>query len=444
MRFLWVVLQLDYLCSLKSDSTIQAALKEIPADLNETYARILMNIARKDGHQRRIAVTCFRWLLTAERTLNWAELEASLALTDPNSQTFKDALTDMPPESYILSACGNLICLAGRRRWWAGGPVTFIHSSVFQFFSSNFQSLGIAIDPWSCLVDKQTLQISNALDCISYIRLLIDDLDAESDLQEQVEFSPFAHYAFNFFDKHAVASVRTADTPSALMSALETILNRDEDFLFKFLALRMLLKPDPAAGFSEMNHEYERPVDRDRIIWSTELYKLYHDSLSLLPPDNTVHLIAAKGILEQLEDLIPFIEHGWLDINENDQSGYSALYYACANGHVLFADILLRNGALCQAHGERGPYHSSAEWLRNDTPLCAAVRNGHIQIVERLLKAGADVNVLVDSFGTLNFPLEISKHIKDETMTQFLLANGADSRLLDSKTLDATEGAVRQ
>lgn len=63
------------------------------------------------------------------------------------------------------------------------------------------------------------------------------------------------------------------------------------------------------------------------------------------------------------------------------------------------------------------------------TPLFVAVRNGHIEVVKVLLKAGADINMST-SFG---YPLLTGFIIRNLEMVKLLLKEGADPLVVDSK-----------
>lgn len=62
-----------------------------------------------------------------------------------------------------------------------------------------------------------------------------------------------------------------------------------------------------------------------------------------------------------------------------DQWGNGALYYVCANGHILVAAYLLGLGANINEGNKEG-----------NTPLQVAARWGHTDIVRLLLQLGAD------------------------------------------------------
>lgn len=108
----------------------KAALNAISADLVETYARISIDRAKTDIREGTIAFISCRWIPSAERTLNWSELEVAIALPDPNSEVFEDSVKDVPTEPNVISACGGAIHLSGNQMMLGDATVTFTHVSL--------------------------------------------------------------------------------------------------------------------------------------------------------------------------------------------------------------------------------------------------------------------------------------------------------------------------
>jgi ankyrin repeat protein len=63
-------------------------------------------------------------------------------------------------------------------------------------------------------------------------------------------------------------------------------------------------------------------------------------------------------------------------------NGYTPLYAAARNGHLEIVQALLKAGASVNKANHLG-----------ETPLYIAAENGHVKIVRTLIEAGADVNV---------------------------------------------------
>jgi hypothetical protein len=414
----------------------------MPNGLNDTYARIFKEISQKDVHQRTVAFTCLRWMITAERAPYWSELQVVLALADPNSQTLEEALADTLPQTYVLSACGNLIHCFQENQLRSDDTVAFVHSSVIQFLSSNLRKPGLESDIWSGLSDKNTMHLRAACDCMKYITHCVKTLDTDpgSELEDKLKSKDFARYAFSYFDKHAVASLSTGVPSRQLGAAIEQLLSQDEDFLGLCFDIRTVVRAHANPLHRSIPHLYS-VVNRDQIIWTTELYTILKTSTSWLPPDNTLHLIAANGNLEPLQDLTGYIENGWVDADAVDDYGCSALYYACAYGHIPIVDFLLCNGAHPQRDSAEALSSRHVDRIDRHSPLCAAVRIGHVPIVERLLTAYVDVKVLVDSPRALDYPLSLAMEFEQTTIKNLLIAHGAHSPSLRKGTPDAVAGA---
>ena len=89
-----------------------------------------------------------------------------------------------------------------------------------------------------------------------------------------------------------------------------------------------------------------------------------------------LHLAAYFGITEAAVTLLRF---GY-STNLKDTYRRAPLWYAAQNGHVELVDKLLAAGADANAGTNRG------------TALLAAAGGGHLEVVDKLLAAGADVN----------------------------------------------------
>jgi len=94
-------------------------------------------------------------------------------------------------------------------------------------------------------------------------------------------------------------------------------------------------------------------------------------------------------------------------VNELDSHGRSALAWACQRGDVEIAKLLLDHGAIvnpgvkCAQSTSAGKKQDDEEGEDDDTaiPLIFAVRSGSIEIVDLLLKEGADIGVVEPILG---------------------------------------------
>ncbi|KAJ3003600.1 palmitoyltransferase akr1 [Thoreauomyces humboldtii] len=135
-------------------------------------------------------------------------------------------------------------------------------------------------------------------------------------------------------------------------------------------------------------------------------------------PDQEVDLFQAaqQGVLPRVEELL---RDGQIQPSDRDPEGCTALHWAAINNQIVIADYLIIKGAEIDAIG--GDLQA--------TPLHWAARSGHIQMVNLLLKAGANP-ALKDNQGYN--ALHLAAHAGHALMTVFLLAYGMDVDSADS------------
>ena len=105
------------------------------------------------------------------------------------------------------------------------------------------------------------------------------------------------------------------------------------------------------------------------------------------------------------------------DVNFVDDNGFTALFNASQEGHLEIVDVLVAAGAL-------------VNWARKEdggTALIIASNNGHHGVIRRLIRAGADVNQCeTDEYAYS--PLIKASGIGYLQCVDALLAAGADPR----------------
>jgi hypothetical protein len=207
--------------------------------------------------------------------------------------------------------------------------------------------------------------------------------------------------------------------------------------------------PNPASGIlrkSNKNNKNEKELQR----LTNELIKAVEASNT----DTILDLIDNKGAdvnkednngytplfiaiyLSQSKVVSLLIAHG-VDVNKAAENGVTPLFIASSTGKVSIVDLLLKAGADVNADtgSGYGPPVDSGDFrgvTASDgiTPLMAASDNGHITIVDLLLKAGADVNKERKQGGTAIYLASQNGHAD---IVRLLLAAGADvNKALDS------------
>jgi len=120
-------------------------------------------------------------------------------------------------------------------------------------------------------------------------------------------------------------------------------------------------------------------------------------------------------------------------VNECDEKGFTALHWNCLLGAVGserldISDVLLKAGA-------------DVNLLVGDdgfSPLILACETGNIELVKQLIENGADINLIGD--GTT--PLIQAVVSGDENMVELLLQWGAKASILDHNGNSATSVAL--
>ncbi|KAL6966599.1 hypothetical protein U1Q18_032381 [Sarracenia purpurea var. burkii] len=98
-------------------------------------------------------------------------------------------------------------------------------------------------------------------------------------------------------------------------------------------------------------------------------------------PEKVEALLEAARF-DDIEDVISLASCG-ISLDSKDSQWRTALHMASANGHLDIVDYLIRNGADVNASN-----------VEKNTPLHWACLNGHIEVVKNLILAGASVSVL--------------------------------------------------
>ncbi|KAF2008618.1 hypothetical protein BU24DRAFT_360102, partial [Aaosphaeria arxii CBS 175.79] len=126
--FLWVALQIQSLCDMKTDQSIRDALADLPKDLSETFRRILR---KSGGKNQSLQDKTLRLVLAAHRPLTTEELREALSVT-PGDATWDPAKVLNDVHS-ALACCGCLLTIDEEEL-----TVRIVHHSFRQFMLDGF------------------------------------------------------------------------------------------------------------------------------------------------------------------------------------------------------------------------------------------------------------------------------------------------------------------
>ncbi|THY32221.1 hypothetical protein D6D01_02645 [Aureobasidium pullulans] len=124
---LWIMFQLEILCSRKTDESIRTALKNLPKDLFETYNRLLTRIVEEGSMD--VCKKFFRYMAVAKRPLTSEEFGEAFSIEPCQPYFMRERMINNPTN--IIRWCHGLAVLDELNE-----TLQFAHSSVRDFFCS--------------------------------------------------------------------------------------------------------------------------------------------------------------------------------------------------------------------------------------------------------------------------------------------------------------------
>ena len=372
-RFRWAQCQLDALESCVDLPMLRRTLKQLPEDLDETYARILRGIKPE---LRTRAVTILRWLLFSARPLRIEEVVDVVAVKS-NPEFQFDPENRLPEPRDIIEICSSLVTTVTAVHDIAGvgdievEELTLAHFSVKEYLISDRVYNEIEdFDFQEMPSNKEITEI-----CLEYLFYLVKP---EAFTTERLNEFPLARYSARFWMQHA----RAIDNEEmVLLQKVLKLLSSQEDFYFNWCRLY------------DTDFPWKDPVGEIDYV-PTNRTPLYHAS--------------SEGIYWLVKELI---ENG-ADINAKGGEYGHALQAAAYSGHLDIVTLLLKKGADINAEG--GIYGHAFQ---------AAAYSGHLDIVTHLLEKGANINA---NSGYYGHALQAAAYIGHLHIVTHLLEKGAN------------------
>lgn len=331
IRFLWVRLQIDFLCRRKTERDILSALNtNLSADLDQIYGRTLEAVLQLDHTGQRIARQALSWLLYARRPFTLDVMRSILRL-DPEIQ--------LSEQTDIIDVCHNLVIMDT-----ALDAVVFCHSSVRDFMAQQeLFSAGCANELIATVCLRQCIAGPDT------------ELDVCSFSVDGAAVKELYHYAAVHWPEH----VRGSSSGSARQNAVSQYMARfvlDETeamispaFLVWLEWIRCVLAELPP---------YHRLSSKLEPLLSAEMSPLF--------------VACVFGLPTLLDNM--FASFPEVDLEQRSDTGHTGLYLACLYGHQETVSKLLSHGAdLTVECGSFG------------NPLNVASFRGHLDVVQTLL-----------------------------------------------------------
>ncbi|KAG9267996.1 ankyrin repeat and SOCS box protein 3 [Astyanax mexicanus] len=127
---------------------------------------------------------------------------------------------------------------------------------------------------------------------------------------------------------------------------------------------------------------------------------------------STIAVAARHGDCRQIQRLL---RRGY-SVDVKDNRGWNALHEAAAAGSSQCVRLLLTAAASCENYVNSLTHNS-------ETPLYFASKNGHVQVVNRLLKRGADINKMSNDLSCPLFAAVDGGHME---VVKLLVSKGAE------------------
>lgn len=367
--FLWVALQIQSLCTMKTDLAIRDALVDLPKNLSETFSRILQKSGESGrSYQRRI----LQLTIVAYRPLTVGELREALSVTPGDAMRHPSKLLN--DVHAALACCGCLLVVDEGE-----STVRFVHHSVKQFLLRD-----------SDVSTKTTFTIDSAR------RTMADII--------------VTYLSYGVFGAE-VSTMRVP--PMAVRSASSRIVcsTLDPSSRAHSLALKYLKsKKQPDLDISRILAEARRPF---RSHGEDEFEFLSYAKACWLQ-----NIFYVSGENQAIHDLlVTLIEQSLLKANSINEVDWTPLEEAVHNWHESIVKVLLNSiradvnsenaqgSTLLMLMARKGKYmivklllqmdNIDVDWKDEDqmTSLSRAAMKGHGMVVELLLEVGEiDVN----------------------------------------------------
>jgi ankyrin repeat protein len=473
--FLWVALQIQSLCSMKTDRAIREALADLPKDLSETFARILRKSGSSDPS---LQAKTLQLVLAAQRPLTIDELREALSVT-PGDANWESSR--MLNSIHLALACCGCVLMVDEEEL----TVRVIHHSVKQYMLNglggvNHMSFSFG-QAQRTFADIVVTYLSYGIFGTEISRVVARPILAQSApskiMQATIGSSRSTrHHAMKLLRSRRQPafdmSRAVAEARSSFRSKLEntfwfyayantywqdhiTYISGHNDAIFR---LSSKLIRNRASDSKDMNND-----DWARFQWAVNngnlgVLELLFRSWKFDPNqrDSNGYTPLIKAARNGRRDTVEaMLEVGMVDIDAKSGMGRTSLGWAANSGHKDTVEVLLSVGkaevdtkdnygytplflAASEGHKDTvevllsvGKAEVDAKDNDGRTSLIRAAINGYKDIVEVLLGAGADVDTKKDS-GETALALAVERGYSD--IAEMLLGAGADVHGKDDAT----------
>ncbi|KAF2831976.1 hypothetical protein CC86DRAFT_400757 [Ophiobolus disseminans] len=366
--FLWVALQIQSLCSVKTDHAIREALADLPKDLSETFARILQKSGSLD---LALQTKTLQLVLAACRPLTTDELREALSVT-PGDATWDPSKTLNDVYS-ALACCGCLLAVDEEEF-----TVRVVHHSVKKYILDGLggvKHMDFSFEEAQrTLADTVVTYLSYGVFGTELSRVKVRPMVAQSAPSKIVQATMGSSSAARNLAIMLLGSRRQPafDMSKAVAKARSSLSS----------------KPEHTFGF----YTYAKTYWQEHVLYvsghKAAIFKLsskliYDRASELGRMDKKYWTHFQWADRNKNKNVVMLLlQTGKIDMNAKDSNGATPLIWAAQDGHKDTVEVLLSVGkADIEAKDSNG-------W----TPLIWAAQGGHKDTVEVLLSVGkADI-----------------------------------------------------
>ena len=325
--FLWVALQIESLCTMKTDDAIRQALADLPKDLSETFSRILRRSeVSGQPYQRRI----LELVTVARRPLTTEELREALSVA-PGDANWNPTM--LPNDIYsTLMCCGSLVIVDEEEL-----TVRLVHHCVKQFLGRFKDSTNKAF-----MIGSAEKRVADIV--VTYLNYEV----FETQLSTLV-----------------VPQIMAESVPSKIIHSTLGSSSSVRTLALKLLKSRKQPDCDIDIGktLAEASKLFNsRPVDEFHFYSYAKSYWIQH-----------------IWYISELELLLRLFKRKVVDVNTTDEDGRTPLSWASENGYTTAVKLLLDSSNVDL---------NSRDNHYGLTPLSRAAGKGHEAVVKLLLDSG--------------------------------------------------------
>lgn len=436
VRFRWAYCQLQELKKLRSTKPkyVKQALDDLPATLDDTYARILLGLEEMYHDE---ALTLLQWIAYARSPPKLAELveaavidiraaseesvdvenrgdlgdilrilEGLVMLMKPDNHKLRDATQSQTstPEPRIADDD-----IDHRQHLSPDARVRLAHFSVKEYLESK-RILRTNAEKFHLESMNGHRFLSQC--CLTYLEFYSRSSEKTSTARDLVTFPLLDYAARSWYDHSALQGNHEISREVSLLSSTvqknDWLLVHDPD-----------VRVCPPFERSELTHQtgcglyYASELDLQAVA-----LELLHGTCDVNAPGglygSALQVASTRGRVESSEIAILLLDHG-ADVNAQGGLMGNALQAASRSAFLDLVRLLIDKGANVNAEG--GHYGHA---------LQAASRGSSLEVVDFLLDKGADINNIGGHYGTA---LQAASAAGWPDLVQLLLCRGAKTNI---------------